>query len=85
MFNDISAYILAGGRNSRFGGNKALHIYEGEPLVQRIARSVEKSIPAINIIANEQDIYSFLNLPVYPDIVPGLGPLEASIQPFPMR
>ena len=66
---------MAGGLSSRFGGNKALHIIDGEPLIGRIVRLLSEIIPAISIVANDMDAYSFLNLPVYPDIVPGLGPL----------
>jgi len=75
MISDISAYILAGGKSSRFGENKALYNYEGTPLVQRVVRTVHAVIPRIGIIANQPELYSFLDLPVYTDIIPGLGPL----------
>ena len=75
MISDISAYILAGGKSSRFGENKALYNYEGKPLVQRVVETVRSVIPRISIIANQPELYTFLDLPVYTDIIPGLGPL----------
>lgn len=75
MISDISAYILAGGKSSRFGENKALYNYDGMPLVQRVVETVRSVIPQIGIIANQPDLYAFLGLPVHTDIIPGLGPL----------
>ena len=75
MIPDISAYILAGGKSSRFGENKALYNYEGTPLIQRIVLTVRAVIPRVGIIANQPELYTFLDLPVYTDIIPGLGPM----------
>jgi len=75
MVPDISAYILAGGKSSRFGENKALYNYEGKPLVQRIVDTVSSVLPRIGIIANQPELYEFLGLPIHTDIIPGLGPI----------
>jgi len=75
MITDISAYILAGGKSSRFGENKALYDYEGTPLVQRVVETVRSVIPSAGIIANQPELYTFLGLPIHTDIIPGLGPL----------
>lgn len=71
----FSAYILAGGKSSRFGENKALYLWQGKPMVQRVADVVSAAIPKIFVVANEQPLYEFIGAPVLTDIIPGLGPL----------
>lgn len=39
----MRAWILAGGRSSRFGADKALHLVDGEPLVLRTARILQEA------------------------------------------
>lgn len=37
---EISAYILAGGKSSRFGSDKAQHVVDGDTMLERIYRAI---------------------------------------------
>ncbi len=68
--------ILAGGRSSRFGANKALADWFGAPLIATIAEKAGAVTEKVFIISNDEAPYRFLDIPVYPDIYPGMGPLS---------
>ena len=59
------------------GANKALIEFHGEPLIERVAKTLT-SCPAISeilLITNTPAEYEFLHLPSFPDLQPGKGPL----------
>jgi molybdenum cofactor guanylyltransferase len=66
--------VLAGGRSSRMGCNKALLPYRGRPLVESVARAVERAAGSAVLVGNPGS-YGSLTFPVTPDIYPGEGPL----------
>lgn len=75
--------ILAGGQSTRMGTNKALLPFEGQPLIARLADRFRTWFAQVIIVTNTPDTYAFLNLPMYSDRIPGLGPLgglEAGLQ-----
>lgn len=72
---DIVGVILAGGKSRRMGTNKALLPYRGQPLIEHIARVMQKVFERVIIVADEGEAYRFLNLPFYPDIHKDCGPL----------
>lgn len=67
--------VLAGGRSSRMGRDKALLLWEGEPLIQRVVEVVTSVCDKVSIIACRPKRFSFLGLDVYPDEVCNMGPL----------
>lgn len=69
----VSYFVLAGGKSRRMGRNKALIELDGQPLIERIVRTVPGK--KVAIIANQQATYRFLHLPVLADIYPGIGPM----------
>lgn len=71
----IEAFILAGGKSSRFGSDKTVFMFNGKPLIQHVIDSLQPLFSSITIIANDSSKYSFIAIPVFPDIIPGLGPL----------
>ena len=73
--NDICAVILAGGKSSRMGSNKALLDFGGRPLIQVIADRIRSITDQILISSNDPSRYEFLNFPVIPDRYRGHGPL----------
>jgi molybdopterin-guanine dinucleotide biosynthesis protein A len=75
LIKDVSGLILAGGESSRYGKNKALVHINGIPLIQRVSRVMQTLFQEVILITNTPDEYSFLNLPMYEDIIKGLGPL----------
>ena len=71
----VSGVILAGGKSSRYGKNKALVSINGVPLIKRVLRVVKPLFSSIVIITNMPDEYAFLDLPMFEDRIKGLGPL----------
>ena len=72
---DVSGVVLAGGRSSRYRGNKALAKVHGVPLIERVLNVMRPIFRHLIIITNTPDEYSYLELPMYQDIIKDLGPL----------
>ncbi|MGV3262779.1 molybdenum cofactor guanylyltransferase [Cytobacillus pseudoceanisediminis] len=71
--------ILAGGHSSRMGENKALLKIGGKTVIERIADQLSSILPNVIIVANKQEDYQFLGLPLVSDRWKEKGPL-AGIQ-----
>lgn len=71
----VSAAVLAGGKSSRMGQDKALIAIEGKPMIQHVVETIQSCIQDIVIISNRPDRLTFLNRPVYPDSIESCGPL----------
>ena len=73
----FSGAVLAGGRSSRFGQDKASYLYQGKPLA---VWALESFTAASERFVVSSRPYNF-NVPVYPDLYPGssLGGLHAAL------
>lgn len=71
----VTGVILAGGKSSRMGVNKALLPLWGVPCVQHVADRLRPACDEVIVVAAESGSYSFLSLPVVLDIVRDAGPL----------
>lgn len=71
----IPVYILAGGKNSRFGSDKARALLRGEPLLIHVARVIQPYTSRLTVVAEKPDKYRDLDLRTIADRVPGIGPL----------
>lgn len=71
----ITGVILAGGKSSRFGKNKALVELNGTPLIERVVHIMAKIFRNIIISSNTPHEYEYLGLPIYKDILVDLGPI----------
>jgi molybdopterin-guanine dinucleotide biosynthesis protein A len=69
-----SGFVLAGGRSTRMGRDKALLPYRGTTLVDQIARAVREVAGSVALIGDPSR-YADLGYPVYEDMHPGCGPL----------
>ncbi|MBI9102056.1 MAG: molybdenum cofactor guanylyltransferase [Spirochaetales bacterium] len=69
------AAILAGGSSCRFGSDKAVIETREGPLIKWIADQLMDVFDEVIVIANDPERYDFLELPVYPDLLKGRGPL----------
>ncbi len=72
----MDVWIIAGGRSSRFGSNKALAPWKGKTVIKAVAEAAMSVSEHVFIIANDPDSYLNLRVPVVADIFPGLGPLS---------
>jgi len=75
LIEDITGIILAGGKSSRFGSNKALAKFNDVPLIERVTGVLSSIFKKLIIITNSPLEYSYLKIPLYQDIVKGLGPV----------
>ena len=75
-FPQVDAFILAGGKSSRMGRDKALLEIGGTPLVARAARMLAPLAATVTIVGEERRAAEF-GLPVLTDCWPGAGPLGA--------
>lgn len=72
----VSGIILAGGRSSRFGSDKAFAEIGGRSLIDIVIAEFSEIFPEILIIANREEPYRRLSVTdVVPDLQPGLGPI----------
>ena len=71
----ITGIVLAGGKSSRFGRNKALVEIDGIRLIERVIGVVEPLFENLLVITNAPQDYAYLNLPMVEDLIKGLGPL----------
>jgi molybdopterin-guanine dinucleotide biosynthesis protein A len=79
MNRPYSYAILAGGQNKRFGGNsKALADIYGIPVFERIlkASSAKQNMIITNSNCDKDEFLQSGLLEVYPDLIPGKGPLS---------
>ena len=76
MIAKITAVILAGGKSSRFGSDKAFIKIEGAPLIRKQIKILKNIFKKIIIVTNTPAKYKLKNVKVISDIIPGLGPLS---------
>ncbi len=69
----VSGVILAGGRSSRMGRNKALLPYQGKPLIESIYRVMAELFKDVVVVTNSPADYDFLPCPKTADIHVGKG------------
>ncbi len=67
--------ILAGGASSRFGSNKALASYQGQPLIASGAAVLAGLFHEQLLVTNTPEIYRFLGWPMVGDYYRDAGPL----------
>ena len=75
LFRDVTGFVLAGGKSSRYGANKALAKMEGASLIERATGVMKTLFREVVLITNTPDLYAFLELPMHEDLIKGLGPL----------
>lgn len=69
------AAILAGGKSSRMGRDKALLPFNGQPLIAHIAAILAPIFPEIIVVTADPAIAAAADLPAVADAFPGRGPL----------
>ncbi len=67
-----AGFVLAGGRSSRMGRDKALLPLDGRTLIDRVAGLVQRAAGNVTLIAPEG---RYMGYPVIPDLIANQGPL----------
>src|SRR5580698_5272190 len=76
---NVRGFVLAGGGSRRFGRDKALVEFDGEPLIARLCRTLQAAtIDPVRIIGNAAK-YSHIGVECIADRWPGEGPLGGII------
>ncbi|WP_088032912.1 molybdenum cofactor guanylyltransferase [Evansella clarkii] len=76
---DINGIILAGGKSSRMGKNKAFLEINGRKNIERLTEKMSEITREVIIVTNAPELYEYLNTTLKEDAVKGKGPL-AGIQ-----
>lgn len=71
----LTVCIQAGGESSRMGEDKALKTFLGRPLIERVIERLSPIADEVIVTTNRPDAYTFLNLPLFPDLKSGRGAL----------
>jgi molybdopterin-guanine dinucleotide biosynthesis protein A len=71
----ITGVILAGGKSSRMGQNKALMSFGGKRLVDRVVEVMRSVFDDLLMVTNTPEVYADLGIPMVPDVWPDKGSL----------
>jgi molybdopterin-guanine dinucleotide biosynthesis protein A len=71
----LSIVVQAGGQSTRMGENKALKLFLGRPLIRRVIERLAPIADELLVTTNQPEAFAFLDVPLFPDLLPGRGPL----------
>ena len=75
MYNNITGFILAGGKSTRMGENKSLLKIGEHTIIERVVNLMKGLFKEVIIITNQKDVYFFPGLPMFEDVYKDIGPL----------
>lgn len=70
---DVTAFVLAGGKSTRMGKDKAFVMLDGQTLLDRMLNVARSVAAAVCIVGDRAKFLPFA--PVVEDVFPGCGPL----------
>lgn len=71
----VSGVVLAGGKSSRFGSDKGLHIFRGKPLALLAMDIIRPHCGEVMLSTGNKEAYAPYGIQVVADIYPGCGPV----------
>jgi molybdopterin-guanine dinucleotide biosynthesis protein A len=71
----VTGVILAGGKSSRMGSNKALLPYRGGRIIESIYHQLSELFEEVLLVTNTPELYPFLGCHMVSDLYPGMGAL----------
>lgn len=74
-YSDVTGIILAGGKSSRYGSNKALVEFRGARLIEHAVGTMKTLFRDVILVTNTPADYAFLEMPMVQDVIKGLGPI----------
>ncbi len=75
IISEINGFILAGGKSSRMGTDKALLMIQDEPLLKRMITIVSPFCKSLGVSGSNAE-YSKFNVQLIPDLYIGCGPIS---------
>ena len=70
---EVGGYVLAGGKSSRMGQDKALLKLAGKPLVRHAVKKLRRVCMDVRILSDNPELAAYA--PIVPDLHPGCGPM----------
>jgi molybdopterin-guanine dinucleotide biosynthesis protein A len=77
MITNVTGVVLAGGKSSRMGQNKAMLVYDNKPLIETVVERLSGIFSKVVLSVNDPLAFPQLNLPHVADVYPNTGPLGA--------
>ena len=74
-YNNITAFILAGGKGKRLTHKKSLIQIDKKPLILQTVIDLLSIFSKVILVSDNRELYSFLDIPIYEDIIKNIGPL----------
>ena len=74
MKENITGFVLAGGKSTRMGRDKGLIVLNNKRMVEFAIQALKPICRSIIILSNQEE-YKALGYPVYPDTIKNKGPL----------
>ena len=74
-FDGIVGVILAGGKSTRYGRNKAFELLGNKPLISYVVETMTSLFQETILMTNTPSEYQHLGLDMYQDLIKGLGPI----------
>lgn len=71
---EVGGYILAGGKSSRMGRDKAFMELAGKPLIRHAVKKLRRVCMDVRILTNNEELEQFA--PIVRDVHPGCGPMS---------
>jgi molybdopterin-guanine dinucleotide biosynthesis protein A len=75
LCDHITGVVLAGGLSKRYGQNKAFLKLNGARIIDRIIAEMKTIFRNVVVVTNRKADYEYLEMPVFEDLIEGLGPL----------
>ncbi len=76
MYPSVTGILMAGGKSTRMGRNKALLTLNGKTMAERGITLLTELFPTIAVNSNSPELFASLGVPVFPDLMPDAGPLS---------
>jgi molybdopterin-guanine dinucleotide biosynthesis protein A len=73
--SEITGVVLAGGKSSRMGCEKALLTLDGDTFLVRVIRTLQDIFESVIVVVDRPGRFHPLNVPIYVDIFKDCGPL----------
>lgn len=74
-YTALSGAILAGGKSTRLGKDKALLLLQGRTFMDHLITAIGCVVEEVVIVADDAQRYISFNVPVVPDVFSNSGPL----------
>lgn len=87
MSESVAGLVLAGGKSTRFGSDKASALLLGRPMLQWVVAALERTCESIVVVRADGQVLPYIESQVPLDVVgdqyPAKGPLAGLVSGFP--